>query len=68
MCILQQQLQKFHEQGILPKNLQIDRSFFVSCRTHFVNYFVSLGFLCVWDAGSRGNKIIVGLKNVPLFL
>ena len=26
------------------------------------------GFLCVWDAGSRGNKIIVGLKNFPLFL
>ena len=31
-----------------PKNLQIDGSFFVSHRTHTMNYFVSLGiFMCI---------------------
>ena len=38
------QRQKSHEQDIIPKNhLQIDRSFFAFYRTHFMNYFASLG-------------------------
>ena len=58
---LQQNGSKSHEQGILPKkNLHIDRSFCAFHRTHTMNYFVSLGILCVRDAGTqgrRGNKI-----------
>ena len=41
--IFKQQPQKSHEQDILPKNLQIDRSFFASYGMHALNYFVSLG-------------------------
>ena len=38
------QRQKSHEQDITPKNhLQIDPSFFAFYRTHFMNYFASLG-------------------------
>ena len=37
-----QQPQKSHEQDILPKNLQIDRSFFASKGTRAMNYFASL--------------------------
>ena len=37
-----QQPQKSHEQDILPKNLQIDRSFFASNGTRAMNYFASL--------------------------
>ena len=43
-CIFKEQPQKSHEQGILPKkNLQIDRSFFASYRTHTMNYFCVFG-------------------------
>ena len=42
--ICKEQPQKSHEQGILPKkNLQIDRSFFASYRTHTMNYFCVFG-------------------------
>ena len=42
MHFFQQQPQKSHKQDILPKNLKIDRSFFVSYGTHAINYFPSL--------------------------
>ena len=38
-----QQPEKSQEQDILPKNLQIDRSFFASYGTHAMNHFASLG-------------------------
>ena len=52
----QEQPQKSHEQDILQKKLQIDRSFRPTGRVPWT--FVRLwGFLCVRDAGRRGNKI-----------
>ena len=41
------------------KNLQINRSFFASYGTHFMNIIILLpwGFLSVRDSGHRGNKI-----------
>ena len=39
------------------KNLQINWSFFASYGTLAMNYFVSLGILCIRDAGHRGKKI-----------
>ena len=43
MCIFKQQPQKSHEQDILPKNLQIDRSFFAFYGTHaaFGDFYAS---------------------------
>ena len=38
----QEQPQKSHEQDILQKHLQIDRSMFASHATHAMNYFASL--------------------------
>ena len=37
----------------------MDRPIFASCGTRAMNYFASLGILCVRDAGRRGNKITV---------
>ena len=43
--IFKQQPQKAHKQDILPKNRQIDRSFFAFYGTHAMNHFASLGIL-----------------------
>ena len=43
MCIFKQQPQKSHEKDILPRYLQIDRSFFTFYGTQAINYFMSYG-------------------------
>ena len=42
ICVVKQP-QKSHEQDILQKHLQIDRSIFASYGTRAMNYFASLG-------------------------
>ena len=63
-CIFKEQPQKSHQQGILPKkNLQIDRSFFA-----YHELFCVWWFLCVRDAGRKGNKITAVKVPISTFL
>ena len=63
MCAVKQQPQeqpsKSHKQDILQKHLQINQSIFVSYTMHTTLILPLWGFLCIRDAGRRGNKITV---------
>ena len=60
LCVVkqqpQEQQQKSHQQDILQRHLQIDRSIFASYGTE-AEPLRLCGFLCVGDTGRRGNKI-----------
>ena len=57
-CIFKQQPQKSHKWDILPKNLEIDASFFASYRTHGIIIILFCTLEIFMHQGCRGNKII----------